>query len=81
MTDMKLLTLMLNELNEMMKFLQVRCYYKFRMTLHKSICKIKLLWQFSVLLFIASWEARKKAALHNVSFQSCVQILMTSFID
>ena len=39
MTDIKLLTLMLKELNEMIMFLQVRCYYKFRMTLHKSICK------------------------------------------
>ena len=36
---MKLLTLMLKELNEMSKTLKFQCYFKFRMNLHKLICK------------------------------------------
>ena len=31
--------LMLKELTEMIKILQFRCYFKFRMSLHKLICK------------------------------------------
>ena len=37
--DMKLLTLMLKELIEMIKILQFRFYFKFRMSFHNLMCK------------------------------------------
>ena len=38
---MKLLTLMLKELIEMIEIVQFRCYFKFGMGLYKLLCKNK----------------------------------------
>ena len=47
---MKLLTLMLKELIEMIEILQFRCYFKLGMSLHKLMCPVQ---QFLILLLFA----------------------------
>ena len=54
---MKLLTFMLKELTEMTKILQFLCYFKFRMSLHKLMCKnetIMTIFSIAVICFKGS---------------------------
>ena len=87
---MKLLTSMLKELTEMTKILQFRCYFKFRTSLHKLMCKnsaTMTILSIAVICFKGS-EKESGIALYQChdyicskKFQSCVQIRMTSFIE
>ena len=73
---MKLLTLMLKELIEIIEILQFRRYFKLGMSLHKLMCPV---WQFFILLLFASREARKMAPYQY--FLELASDLQLSFIS
>ena len=83
---MELVILMMKELIEMIESLQFRCYLKFGMGLYKLMCKNQTtvtIFSITVICFKESEEEGGTALYGGRSkkFQSCVQILMTSFID